>query len=121
MTYPAALVQAYPEICELTLMFCFFRVVLCIVLLTSKFYNDIYYQNKYIADEGGVPLEELNLLERHFLDTIDWQLTVKNDQLAVIDKVLTEIFSVQQPSTSSAITTPDSRSLSTSPAGIVPT
>jgi len=55
------------------------RVVLCIVLLTSKFYNDVYYQNKYIAEEGGVPLEELNLLERHFLDTIDWQLTVSEE------------------------------------------
>jgi uncharacterized circularly permuted ATP-grasp superfamily protein len=73
-------------------MFFVFRVVLCIVLLTSKFYNDIYYQNKYIAEEGGVPLEELNLLEYHFLETIEWELTVTQPQLSVIDRVLTEIF-----------------------------
>jgi len=65
------------------------RVVLCIVLLTSKFYNDIYYQNRYIAEEGGVPLQELNLLERHFLETIDWELTVTEPQLVPVDRVLT--------------------------------
>ena len=69
-----------------------YRVVLCIVLLTSKFYNDIYYQNKYIAEEGGVPLEELNLLEYHFLETIDWELNVNQDQLVPVDRVLTEMF-----------------------------
>jgi uncharacterized circularly permuted ATP-grasp superfamily protein len=69
-------------------------VILCIVLLTSKFYNDIYYQNKYIAEEGGVPLEELNLLEKYFLDTIDYRLTVTEDQLSGIDKVITDMFSM---------------------------
>jgi hypothetical protein len=43
-----------------------------------------------------VPLEELNLLERHFLETIDYQLVVTEDQLSGIDKVISEMFSTSR-------------------------
>ena len=61
------------------------------MLLTSKFYNDVYYQNKYIAEEGGVPLQELNALEKHFLATVDWELTVSEEQYNDVDKLLSEM------------------------------
>ena len=84
-------------------------MVLCIVLITSKFYNDVYYQNKYIADEGCVPLEELNLLERHFLDIIEWNLMVSGNQSKAIDLILNDVFNIatgKSPISSSPISTP---------------
>jgi len=46
------------------------------VLVTSKFYNDVFYGNHYLAFIGGVSLQELNLLEGHFLHLISWQVWV---------------------------------------------
>jgi len=45
-------------------------------LLTSKFYNDLYYGNHFAAFNGGVPLEEMNLLELEFLKIMEWSLHV---------------------------------------------
>lgn len=53
-----------------------FRLILASVLITSKFYNDIFYGNHFVAYVGGVQLEEMNLLELEFLQYIDWSLFV---------------------------------------------
>jgi hypothetical protein len=45
--------------------------------VTSKFYNDIFYGNHFIAYVGGVSLQELNLLEAYYLKTIDWAVWVE--------------------------------------------
>ena len=52
------------------------RLILTSVLLTSKFYNDIFYGNHFVAYVGGVNLEEMNLLEAEFLKFLDWKLWV---------------------------------------------
>jgi len=46
------------------------------VLITSKFYNDIYFANQYIASVGGVPTQNLNQLEDFYLEMIDWNLFI---------------------------------------------
>lgn len=46
------------------------------MLITSKFYNDIFYGNHFVAYVGGVQLGEMNLLELEFLQCIDWSLFV---------------------------------------------
>jgi hypothetical protein len=46
-------------------------------LLTSKFYNDVFYGNHFVAYVGGVHLQEMNLLESEFLNYIDWKLWVE--------------------------------------------
>ena len=56
------------------------RLILAAVLLTSKFYNDIFYGNKFVAYIGGVQKEELDLLETEFLKCIDWRLWVDLDE-----------------------------------------
>ncbi|TNV86735.1 hypothetical protein FGO68_gene3855 [Halteria grandinella] len=53
------------------------RLILTAVLLTSKFYNDVFYGNNFIAAMGGVSLQELNFLEAEFLALIDWRLWVE--------------------------------------------
>jgi hypothetical protein len=56
-------------------IFCY-RLILTAVLLTSKFYNDIFYGNHFVAYVGGVSRDELNLLEIEFLKFLDWKLWV---------------------------------------------
>jgi hypothetical protein len=51
-------------------------LILAATLVTSKFYNDVFYGNHFIAYIGGVSLEELNLLEVTFLKYLDWRLWV---------------------------------------------
>jgi len=46
--------------------------VLGAILLTAKFYNDVYYSNKHLADLAGICLNELNAIELYFLKTIDY-------------------------------------------------
>jgi hypothetical protein len=52
-------------------------LILIAALVTSKFYNDVFYGNHFIAFIGGVSLEELNLLEVAFLKYLDWRLWVE--------------------------------------------
>lgn len=42
------------------------------ILLTAKFYNDVYYSNLNLAHIAGLPLSELNQIEYEFLTTIDY-------------------------------------------------
>jgi hypothetical protein len=53
-----------------------YRLILAAILLTSKFYNDVFYGNHFVAYVGGVSLSELNLLESQFLQLLDWSLWV---------------------------------------------
>ena len=52
------------------------RLILASVLLTSKFYNDIFYGNHFVAYTGGVHLQEMNLLEVEFLKYLRWKLWI---------------------------------------------
>ena len=54
-----------------------FRLILTAALVTTKFYNDVFYGNHFVAHIGGVSLEELNQLEAAFLEYIDWRLWVE--------------------------------------------
>jgi hypothetical protein len=45
--------------------------------VASKFYNDIFFGNHFVAYIGGVDLKEMNLLEAEFMKFIDWKLWVE--------------------------------------------
>ena len=65
----------------LTLDFNLFRLILTSVLIVSKMFNDTYYTNKYIAQVGGVSLENMNELEAFFMSQIDWELYISTEEL----------------------------------------
>lgn len=46
------------------------------MLVVTKFYNDVFYRNEDIAQACGVPVQELNLMERCFLSFLDYRLFV---------------------------------------------
>ena len=65
----------------LTLDLNLFRLILTSVLIVSKMFNDTYYTNKYIAQVGGVSLENMNELEAFFMSQIDWELYISTEEL----------------------------------------
>ena len=60
------------------------------MLLTSKFYNDVFFANHHIAYIGGVPTEELNRLEKYYFEVIDWQLFVSSEENDCYDQALVD-------------------------------
>lgn len=48
--------------------------------MISKFYNDVYYSNQYIAVSNGIPTRLLNDIERVFSKLVDYQLFVSPEQ-----------------------------------------
>ena len=57
-----------------------YRLILTSVLITSKMFNDTYYTNQYIAQIGGVTLENINELERYFMMVVDWNLYISSEE-----------------------------------------
>ena len=52
------------------------RLFVTALVVAAKFYDDVYYSNLYYARVAGIPLKEMNLLERQFLALLNWNLTV---------------------------------------------
>ena len=52
------------------------RFVIASVAVASKCLCDAFCSNSVYAKVGGIPVAELNVLEREFLRMIDWKLTV---------------------------------------------
>ncbi|PCH43575.1 cyclin-domain-containing protein [Wolfiporia cocos MD-104 SS10] len=57
------------------------RFVITSVTVSSKALCDAFCTNSLYAKVGGIPLTELNLLEREFLRMIDWRLTCTREIL----------------------------------------
>jgi len=54
-------------------------------LVVQKFYNDKYYGNNTIALLGGIPIPELNMLEEEFLEMIDFNLNVGDEDITQME------------------------------------
>ena len=67
---------------------CVRRLILTAVLVASKMYNDTYYTNRYIAQVGGVTLNNINELERHFIEICDWHLYVSPEEFELYERAL---------------------------------
>ena len=51
-------------------------VLVWATLLVQKMYNDIFYDNETYASIGGISTDEMNLLEKEFLQIIDFDLMI---------------------------------------------
>jgi len=56
------------------------RLALVAMLIAVKFNEDVFYTNKHYAQVGGVTTRELNLLEREFLQMLDWKVTIDKEE-----------------------------------------
>eukprot|EP01055_Gregarina_sp_Pseudo9_P004312 Gregarina_sp_Pseudo_9__4311@NODE_446_length_2815_cov_13_154539_g422_i0_p1_GENE_NODE_446_length_2815_cov_13_154539_g422_i0NODE_446_length_2815_cov_13_154539_g422_i0_p1_ORF_typecomplete_len590_score128_34Cyclin/PF08613_11/7_7e03Cyclin/PF08613_11/4_3e34Cyclin_N/PF00134_23/2_9e07_NODE_446_length_2815_cov_13_154539_g422_i01581927 len=52
------------------------RILVTAVMIAAKFFDDVYYSNSFYAKIGGLSLEEMNVLESHFLHLIKYDLYV---------------------------------------------
>lgn len=52
------------------------RLLITGVMLSAKFIDDHYFNNRYYAKVGGVPCSEINALEREFLFMINFDLSI---------------------------------------------
>ncbi|EMD33560.1 hypothetical protein CERSUDRAFT_34741, partial [Gelatoporia subvermispora B] len=57
------------------------RFVIASIAVSSKALCDAFCTNSLYAKVGGIPLAELNVLEREFLHMIDWNLTCTREVL----------------------------------------
>jgi hypothetical protein len=53
-----------------------------VVLVCSKFSNDIYYSNRDFAIITGIKNEKVNSIERYCLDLLDFELFVSEKEYA---------------------------------------
>jgi hypothetical protein len=54
------------------------RFIIASITVASKGLCDVFCTNNLYARVGGISVTELNLLEREFLQAIDWRLMVSN-------------------------------------------
>eukprot|EP01053_Blabericola_migrator_P006407 Blabericola_migrator_1__6406@NODE_322_length_9825_cov_103_602685_g259_i1_p3_GENE_NODE_322_length_9825_cov_103_602685_g259_i1NODE_322_length_9825_cov_103_602685_g259_i1_p3_ORF_typecomplete_len397_score18_95Cyclin/PF08613_11/1_3e34Cyclin_N/PF00134_23/6_7e08_NODE_322_length_9825_cov_103_602685_g259_i124823672 len=75
MIYMDRLVRLYDGkvvLCSLNIH----RILVTAVMVAAKFFDDVYYSNSFYAKVGGLSLEEMNVLESHFLHLIKYDLYV---------------------------------------------
>ncbi len=60
------------------------------LIVATKFNEDLIYKNSHYAKVGGVSLEELNLLEHYFLETISYNIYIDPEQYALCSDYLLE-------------------------------
>lgn len=56
------------------------RLLISAVLLSSKYLDDIYYNNKFYAKIGGISSLEMNRLEVEMLQFLGYDLSVRREQ-----------------------------------------
>jgi len=56
------------------------RLLISAVLLSSKYLDDIYYNNKFYAKIGGISSQEMNCLELEMLFSLNFDLSVDKEQ-----------------------------------------
>lgn len=65
------------------------RLVITSVLLASKFYDDVFHSNSFMAQVGGISVAEMNKLEIELCLRLNWDLHVVYDEyLLMIDSLL---------------------------------
>lgn len=52
------------------------RLLITSVMIAAKFFDDQYYDNRHYSQVGGVPKEEMNVLELEFLFLLEFNLYV---------------------------------------------
>lgn len=67
----------------------FYRMYLAAVVVAIKYISDTPYANSYYAQVGRLDnLEEMNLLEKDVLQSIDYKLYISKDEWDTFDKTL---------------------------------
>ena len=55
------------------------RIIFSAILISIKYNEDTYYDNKYYAEIAGVTLKELKILEYYFLSMVHFKLFIQEE------------------------------------------
>ncbi|CAD8146816.1 unnamed protein product [Paramecium pentaurelia] len=69
---------------------CIHRFLLLAIVIAIKFQDDDYYKNDYYAKVGGINVKEINRLEQEFLEYMNYELFIDEQQYLVYEKRLLE-------------------------------
>ncbi|KAH3745520.1 cyclin, N-terminal domain protein [Pelomyxa schiedti] len=72
------------------------RLILACILIALKVQEDLFYTNKFYSAIGGVPLPELNMLERRLLNLLNFELFVSVTQFGMYQEALNSAIHVVQ-------------------------
>ena len=64
------------------------RIVFAAILTSIKYNEDVFFDNNYYAQIAGIRNKELKLIEFHFLELLDFNLFIKNEQYYKYKKYL---------------------------------
>ncbi|CRH00480.1 cyclin, putative [Plasmodium relictum] len=78
MIYVDRIIKLHKDI-TLSLL-CIHRIIITAAMIAAKFFDDLYYSNSFYAKVGGVTTKELNKLEAHFLNLLDYKLFVSSQE-----------------------------------------
>lgn len=67
------------------------KIFLIAILLSIKFNNDQHYSNQSYAKIGGIPLNELNMMEHEFFGIIEYELYISDDLYKTYERYLSNI------------------------------
>ena len=80
------------RLCELNHLYltCYniHRILFISNLIAIKYNEDSIYSNKYYSEIAGVSLEELNLMENYFVELIDFNLFVPEEEFKKYEEYL---------------------------------
>jgi hypothetical protein len=55
------------------------RLLVVSIMISNKFFEDDYYDNKWWASIGGISLKEINVLEIEYCDLIEYNFYIKSE------------------------------------------
>jgi hypothetical protein len=58
-------------------------------MLAAKYLDDFYYRNEFYAKIGGIPKKDINALETHLVDALDFRLFIEETEFAAYLQRLT--------------------------------
>jgi hypothetical protein len=82
------------------------RLIVTSMMLSVKFFDDVYYSNAYYAKVGGVRGSEMNVLEAHFLRLLDWDLFVKPEEFEAYKHNVLNAFTATETKQASPVIVP---------------
>ena len=66
-------------------------------MIASKYSEDHYFSNKHYSKVGGISQEDIDMLEKEFLRTIDYNLFVSQEELANYAEKLDTFYEMLNP------------------------
>ncbi|CAD8052205.1 unnamed protein product [Paramecium primaurelia] len=76
---------------------CIHRFLLLAIVTAIKFQDDDYYKNEYYAKIGGINLKEINKLEQEFLEYMNYDLFIDEQQYQIYENRLLEYGEIEMP------------------------